>query len=78
MHLLNEISALYPQLEEGAFMTEYVERSNVVGRDVRVLRGDESFTARAERIDPVSGALIVRTERGEIELSSGEVSLKFL
>ena len=78
MHLLNEISALYPQLEEGAFMKEYVERSNVVGRDVRVLRGDESFTARAERIDPVSGALIVRTERGEIELSSGEVSLKFL
>lgn len=78
MHLLNEISALYPQLEEGAFMTEYVERSNVVGRDVRVLRGDESFTARAERIDPVSGALIVRTGDNEIELSSGEVSLKFL
>ena len=76
--LLNEISALYPQLEQGAFMAEYVQRSNVVGRDVRVLRGDTDFIAHAERIDPVSGALIVRTEAGEICLSSGEVSLKFV
>lgn len=78
-HLLNEISALYPQLEKGAFMAEYAQRSNVVGRDVQVLRGDTGFIARAERIDPCSGALIVRTADGsEICLSSGEVSLKLI
>lgn len=78
IRLLNEISALTPQLEEGAFMAEYAARSCVTGRDVIVLRGDERFAARAERIDPVTGALIVRTERGETALSSGEVSLKLI
>ncbi len=76
--LLNEISALLPHLEAGAFMDEYANRSCVTGRDVLVLRGDERFIARADRIDCDSGALIVRTDRGEIALASGEVSLKFI
>lgn len=75
--LINEINALCPQLETGAFMAEYRARSNVIGRDVVVLRGQERFSAAAVDIDD-AGSLIVRTPEGEeIILHSGEISLRF-
>ncbi|MBQ3574224.1 MAG: biotin--[Clostridia bacterium] len=75
--LLNEFGALYPQIESGAFMEESRRRSNVIGRDVFVLRGDERYPARAVDIDE-NGSLVVVTERGEKQaLHSGEISLRF-
>ena len=75
--LLNEINALYPQLETGAFMAEYRARSNVIGRRVVVLRGDERCSATALDIDE-NGSLIVRRDDGEmLTLHSGEISLRF-
>jgi len=75
--LLNEFSALYPQIESGAFMEESRRRSNVIGRDIFVLRGDEKYPARAVDIDE-SGSLVVVTESGERQaLHSGEISLRF-
>lgn len=75
--LLNEINALYPQLESGAFMEESRARSNVIGRDVFVLRGNERYPAHVVNIDD-DGSLVVRTADGQQEtLHSGEISLRF-
>ena len=75
--LLNEINELYPQLGTGAFMDEYRNRSNVIGRNVIVLRGDERYPAKAVGIDN-EGSLVVENENGErTVLHSGEISLRF-
>ena len=75
--LLNELNRLYPQLAEGGFMEEYRRRSNVIGRDVKVLRGGESYPATVLDIDS-EGSLVVRTAEGELQkLHSGEISLRF-
>lgn len=71
----NQLEALYPQLETGAFMAENRARSNVIGRDIWVIRGDKRTAARALDID-AQGRLAVRTDDGVQRLSSGEVSLK--
>ena len=75
--LINELNALYPQLESGAFMAEYRSRSNVIGKDVFVLRGGERYSAHVMDIDD-EGSLMVRTPDGRQEtLHSGEISLRF-
>ena len=75
--LINEINALYPRLENGAFMEESRARSNVIGREVFVLRGNEKYPAHVEDIDD-DGSLVVRTAEGERQsLHSGEISLRF-
>lgn len=75
--LINEMNALYPQLESGAFMAESRSRSNVIGRDVFVLRGNERYPAHVVDIDD-EGSLVVRTPDGRQEtLHSGEISLRF-
>ena len=75
--LINEMNALYPQLESGAFMKESRERSNVIGRQVFVLRGSDRYSATAVDIDD-EGSLVVRREDGSLDtLHSGEISLRF-
>ena len=71
----NQLEALYAQLETGAFMAESRARSNVIGRDVLVLRGDERFEARALDIDD-EGRLVIRTDAGISRVGSGEISLR--
>lgn len=71
----NQLNALYGQLETGAFMAENRRRSNVIGRDVWVIRGDERVPAHAVDIDD-GGRLVIRTETGVRKVNSGEVSLR--
>lgn len=71
----NQIEALYAQLETGKFMAESRARSNVIGRNVTVIRGQERFEARALDIDD-EGRLVIRTESGVTRVGSGEISLK--
>lgn len=57
-------------------MEEYRRRNLVVGRQVTVTRGAETYSATAETITD-EGHLVVRTADNEIRtLSSGEVSVK--
>ena len=75
--LINEMNALYPQLEAGAFMEESRRRSNVIGREIEVLRGEERYPATAVDIDD-AGSLVIRTSDGETRtLHSGEISVRF-
>ncbi len=74
--ICNCLEELYPQLKTGEFMAESRTRSNVIGRDVIVLRGDERFPARAIDIDD-EGSLVVQTENGIQNVHSGEVSVRW-
>ena len=67
---------LYAQLADGGFMAESRARSNVIGRQIVVLRGDERIPARAVDIDD-QGSLVVETERGMEIVRSGEVSVRW-
>ncbi len=59
-----------------AFMDEYRRRSFVPGRDVTVLRGEQSYPAHAVAVND-DGTLTVRLPDGTEEiLSSGEISVR--
>jgi len=73
--ICNCMEELYPQLATGEFMAESRARSNVIGRNVTVLRGGEAFPARALDIDG-EGSLVVETERGIETVHSGEISIR--
>jgi len=72
----NQLDAMYDQLETCDFMDESRARSNVIGRDVVVLRGNERFEAHVLDIDD-QGRLVIRTESGVSRVGSGEISVKF-
>ena len=55
-------------------MAENRRRSNVIGRDVTVIRGDQRFDAHALDIDD-QGRLVIRTQTSVQHLGSGEISL---
>ncbi len=57
------------------FMDESRRRSMVLGKEVTVLQGGETYPATAVRITD-RGHLVVCTADGEQELTSGEVSLR--
>ena len=73
--VLNELEALYGDLETASFLAESRRRSNVIGRTVTVIDGGKQYPARAVDIDG-QGRLIVETEGGRACLNCGEVSLK--
>lgn len=73
--IANQLERLYPGLEGGLFMDEYRSRSNVIGREVTVLKGSERFQAVAKGIDD-QGRLIVYYNGKSEALGSGEISLK--
>ena len=74
--ICNCMEEMYGQLADGAFMAESRARSNVIGRNVVVLRGGEKFPARAIDIDD-EGSLIVETQDGVQTVHSGEVSVRW-
>lgn len=71
----NELDALYGQLPSGAFMDESRRRSNVIGRDVIVLRGEERYPAHVLDID-AQGRLVIRTDAGVSRVGTGEISVR--
>lgn len=74
--LLGEWENLYTHNDPREIREESRRRSVVLGHTVTVLRGNETFTARAVYINE-QGHLLVKTADGEtIELFSGEVSLQ--
>lgn len=74
--ICNEMEQMYPQLATGAFMPESRARSNVIGRQILVLRGDEQFAAEAVDIDD-QGGLVIRTAEGLQTVQSGEISVRW-
>ena len=73
--ICDQLIALMPELESGAFMEEYRARSNVIGRKIQVRSGDDQFPARAIAIDD-AGGLVIETENGVQTVRSGEISIR--
>jgi BirA family biotin operon repressor/biotin-[acetyl-CoA-carboxylase] ligase len=73
--ILEEWEAAYATLSTGDFLADYRRLSVVLGRQVTVWRGKDTFPAIAEAIDD-SGHLVVRTAEDTITLRSGEVSIR--
>lgn len=71
----NQLEELWEGLEAAAYMDEFRSRSNVIGRQVVVVRGSERFEAEAVDIDE-QGRLVIRSEAGIEHVGSGEISLK--
>ena len=75
--LLDELERELPGVGEPPpcrFLEESRRRSVIVGRDVLVTKGNETFSARALEIDD-EGGLVVETPAGRQTLRSGEVSV---
>lgn len=73
--ILNALEPLVDDIENPAFLQETRRRSAVIGKDITVFRGDETFTARAVGIDDAGGLIIARNG-DRSALTSGEVSVR--
>lgn len=74
--VLNAFEQLYNMLPERAFLQEYRERSNVLGKAITVIpAGAEPYTATAVAIDE-NARLVVAANGAEYLLNSGEISIK--
>ena len=74
--VINNFENYYNALENRTFLEKYIARSAVVGKNISVLRGEETLEAKALEIDE-NCRLKVMYEDGKTEyLSSGEVSIR--
>lgn len=73
--ILNRLEPILDTAEDGAFLEETRKRSAVIGKDITVYRGAETFPAHAVGIDQ-AGGLVIITQHGEETLTSGEVSIR--
>ena len=73
--VLNMLEPLVDTVENAAFLEETRRRSVVIGKEITVLRGNETFTARAVGIDD-TGGLIIEKDGNTAALTSGEVSVR--
>lgn len=73
--VLNELDALYKDFENGGFLSESRALSMLIGKEITVIRGNESYLAVAEDIDRGGGLVISRDGKKEV-LTSGEVSVR--
>lgn len=70
------LNALHAALTDPTAMDEYRRRNLVLGRQVTVVQGNQTYPATAEAITD-EGHLLVRDKTGQTHtLSSGEVSVK--
>ena len=65
----------YKDLNKKEFMSIYRERSNLIGKAVSFLKGNEEITATVLDIDD-DARLIVKTNNETLALFAGEVSVK--
>ena len=77
-HITAELLHVLGQIKAGdySYMEEYRARSCVIGKNVRCIRNNEEFHARADGIDN-NGGLILTFPDGHTEtLTSGEITLR--
>ena len=73
---LTHLFRLADPLADASYMEEYRRRCFVLGKEVTVLRGEETYPATALAVDDDGGLLVRRGDGTEEVLSSGEVSVR--
>jgi BirA family biotin operon repressor/biotin-[acetyl-CoA-carboxylase] ligase len=74
--ILNNLSVSMDNLTDHSYLLEYQERSFLLGKDILVLKGNDTFPARAIDIDDRARLLVEYPDGSKEALSSGEVSVK--
>ena len=75
--IIDEVLDLCEDLNSEKFISEYKQRSMVIGKDISVYRGNDQFDAKAIDIDS-QGGLVVQKQDGTVEvLNSGEITVRF-
>ncbi len=74
--LIAELDNLYKNYSDGEFIGENRRLSCVIGREIRVICGNDEYLAKAVGIDD-KGGLIIETDGAEKVLYSGEISIRF-
>jgi BirA family biotin operon repressor/biotin-[acetyl-CoA-carboxylase] ligase len=73
--ILNALERRIGQVETGEFLPDYRKRSVVIGKNIAVTQGNESYRAKALGVDDY-GRLAVKLENGSVTvISSGTVRL---
>jgi len=73
--ITTELDRIESPAEQHAAMSEWRERSSLIGRDVAVRSAGRDFSGRADAIDD-EGALLVHTSSGVERVISGDVVVK--
>lgn len=73
--LLDSLKEILDSLPDCGFMEDYRKRSILIGHRVDVFRSNEVYNAEVIGIDD-SARLIVKSERGEERIDSGEVRVR--
>lgn len=73
--VLNNLENMSCEIKNKKYLDIYREKSNVIGKRIKVTYGSQVFYAEALDINE-NAALIVKTEYGIKTLNSGEVSIK--
>ena len=74
--LVNELDNLYKTYTDGKFLEESRNASNVIGKEIKVINGNDNFFAKAVGIDE-KGGLVIEIARERSVLYSGEISIRF-
>ncbi len=74
--ILNALEPLVEHIENPAFLEDTRRRSAVIGKDITVFHGNETFLAHAVGIDDAGGLIIQKHDGTPCVLTSGEVSIR--
>lgn len=75
VEITTELKRLIDELPKRTFLSDYREKSCVLGHEVTFLKNGVEAHGRAVDIDR-DGGLIVETENGTVTLNTGEISLR--
>lgn len=74
--IIDKLIYHYSKIEEKSYMSKYKEKSNILGKEVDVYRGNDIIKGIAIDIND-NAALVVKTENGEIcVFNSGEARVR--
>lgn len=74
--ILNEFFEIYKDISSREFLTEYRERSIIIGKEVLCVGADGEYTATVNGIDDNAHLIVTRKDGETLTLSSGEVRIK--
>lgn len=74
--LLNKLLAQEPGASGELLLAEYKKRSMVLGRDVEVVQGEETYPARAVDIDQAGNLVVVKEDGEAVSLGAGEIRVR--
>lgn len=75
-NLLNYFMEYYEHFDKKAYVKEYIDRSMIIGKDIRIIDGDKITDAHAIEIDTDCRLKVLLGDGNEKLLNCGEVSIR--